>query len=400
MSLKRLMIVAVGIAAGVGASSAAQAAECIGNCGRSGPNGVVAVAPTGDGSYDWVSTSGGQAGAGQIAGVGGTNGSELRSDTFFAAAGQQVAFWFNYVTSDGSGFADYGFSQLINTATSGVTSLFTARTQPSGTIAPGFGLPSVEANLSPAAVPIIPGGPAWEPLGGFSGRCYDLGCGYTGWIYSTYEVQEAGTYQLRFGVSNWSDQNWDTGMAFSGLLLDGATIGDGSSPTDPLLPTGEIGPNGEFEFTFTPTPGVVTWIDPDYAEGYSYEVAAGDNAILSAIFPKLSFDTDGYDVYTLDGLTLLASNVWDYDFGALGVNGFKLLGIDYALGTGVDPTDPVGFVTGLTYLNGNTQTTTQTPIVVTVNDPSAVPEPSTWAIMVVGFGAMGAAMRRRKPAFA
>ena len=30
--------------------------------------------------------------------------------------------------------------------------------------------------------------------------------------------------------------------------------------------------------------------------------------------------------------------------------------------------------------------------------PSAVPEPATWAMMIVGFGLAGAAMRRRREA--
>jgi hypothetical protein len=371
----------------------ASAALCIGNCGTSGPNGVVTAAPTGNGTFDWISTAGGQSGAAQIGGYSqnATNGSELVSDTFFATAGQDISFWFNYITSDGSGFADYGFAQLIN-ATSGAVAanLFTARTKPSGTIAPGLELPPLEATLSPASVPIIPGAPVFSGLGASSGSCYNSGCGYTGWIESNYEVTAAGSYQLRFGVANWNDTIYDSALAFSGLILDGSTIGDGSTPQSPLLPTGEIGPNGSFEFTFTPTPNVPVFIDPTYAEGYVYELIAGDNAITKALFPELSFDTDGYDVYTLDGM-LLAQGVMEYDFGPGGVQGFKLLDIDYTASEGVDPTDPTGFVTGLIYLNGNGVTMTQTPLTIEV---AGVPEPGAWAMMIVGFGAVGASMRR------
>lgn len=35
-----------------------------------------------------------------------------------------------------------------------------------------------------------------------------------------------------------------------------------------------------------------------------------------------------------------------------------------------------------------------TPI--TINDPGAVPEPATWAMMVIGFAAVGSSMRRRR----
>ncbi len=383
-----------------GLPAAAQAATCTGNCGSSGPDGSVTVAPTGDGTYNWVSTWLGQDGAAQIDGYSGaaTNGSELLSDAFFASQGSQVAFWFNYVTSDGSGYADYGFAQLINAETGAVAAnLFTARTRPSGTIVPGIDMPPVEATLSPATVPIIPGAPTWSPLGDSSESCYAAGCGYTGWIYSTYDIQTSGSYQLRFGAANWSDTAYDTGLAFSGLLLNGAVIGDGSSPDDPLLP-GVIGPNGEFEFTFTPTPQQPVFIDPEYAIGYTYEVTSGNNTITSVILQNLSFDTDGYDIYALDGVTLLASGVLTYDFGLTGVLGFIVKDIDYTATTGVDPTDPTGFVTGLTFANAVQTTVTQTPIIVNVPGTGAVPEPATWAMMILGFGFVGGALRRQRQA--
>lgn len=47
------------------------------------------------------------------------------------------------------------------------------------------------------------------------------------------------------------------------------------------------------------------------------------------------------------------------------------------------------------------QTTPGVPITATTAIPSAVPEPATWLMMLVGFGAIGASMRnRRRPAFA
>ena len=207
------------------ATSAVQAADCIGNCGESLVTGadVIGALPSGGSSYNWVSTNFGQTGAGQLEGFGGTNGSSLTSDAFYAAAGSKVEFYFNYVTSDGAGYADYAWSKLVGASSS--TTLFTARTQPTGSIAPGFGLPGVTATLSPSEVAIIPGGPTWAPLGGSSGSCYDAGCGYTGWIKSTYEIQTAGTYQLSFGVTNWQDEAFDSGLAFQGLLLNGAVIG-------------------------------------------------------------------------------------------------------------------------------------------------------------------------------
>ena len=42
------------------------------------------------------------------------------------------------------------------------------------------------------------------------------------------------------------------------------------------------------------------------------------------------------------------------------------------------------------------ETTAETAITATTDIPAAVPEPATWAMMLVGFGAVGFAMRRRK----
>ena len=203
----------------------ALAQTCVGNCGTAGANGVV-TAPPGGTTYSYVSTDGGVAGGGQLPGEGGTNGSTYTTSVFTAAAGDPLNFYFNYVTSDGSGFADYAWAALLTAALDPVAILFTARTQPSGTIVPGQDLPGVEATLNPASVPIIPGGPVWSPLGSDSGDCYAAGCGYTGWINSTYNIADAGNYVLAFGVSNWTDTAYDSGMAFSGITVAGVPVGN------------------------------------------------------------------------------------------------------------------------------------------------------------------------------
>jgi hypothetical protein len=46
---------------------------------------------------------------------------------------------------------------------------------------------------------------------------------------------------------------------------------------------------------------------------------------------------------------------------------------------------PVGLVGGVTSLPG-------------IGDPNAVPEPASWAMLMAGFGLIGATMRRRKSA--
>ena len=201
---------------------------CTGNCGSSGADGVVTAPPIG-GAYDWVSTDNGVQTLPHLNLGGETTGSLLQSNTFSAAAGDQLAFYFNYVTTDGAGFADYAWAELLDAALTPVALLFTARTTTGDNTVPGFGMPANAATLVPAATPIIPGGPSWSPLGPDSGACFDEGCGYTGWIQSLYTVAAAGTFVLRFGVVNWDDDFFQ-----SGLAIAGATIGD--------VPIGPPGP--------------------------------------------------------------------------------------------------------------------------------------------------------------
>jgi hypothetical protein len=220
----------------------ALADSCIGACGTLGADGVVTTSPDG-GTYQYVTTSGGVAGAGQISGIGGTNGSTFTTSAFSANAGDLLNFYFNYVTSDGAGFSDYSWAELQTDVGGHVAWLFTARTVVApGNTSPGFGLPANDSTLIPATSAIIPGGPDWSALGGDSGDCYDDGCGYTGWIESQYTVALAGNYQLLFGVTNWSDTAFDSGLAFDGATIGGTLITGDTAVPEPttflLLGTG------------------------------------------------------------------------------------------------------------------------------------------------------------------
>ena len=230
MRIRNLLLASALAGAALMGASAASASTCIGTCGVLGANGDI-VAPPGGTTYNYVTTSGGQTGAGQISGVGGTNGSEFISDAFSAAVGDDLKFNFAFATSDGtSSFPDYAFAELLTGTGDHFAYLFTARTTTSGNTSPGFGLPANDATLNPGTTPIIAGAPDWAPLGSYSGRCYGAGCGYTGWIGSTYTIATAGTYKIRFGVSNYGDSIWDTGLAFNGLKIGDVDI---PNPGDP-----------------------------------------------------------------------------------------------------------------------------------------------------------------------
>lgn len=222
-----LAIVALSVAASAGTIPGGW--SCFGGtCGTLGANGVVTLGPSGN-PYVYVSSVGGTMGTGQLSGYGGYNGTMLQSSTFGANANDPLKFYFNYVTSDGYSFADYAWVKLVNASTLTGTILFTARTNQTsgGNTVPGFGLPGIAAGvtLAPPSTPIIGGSPTWAPLGSWSHTCYGPGCGYTGWIGSSYNIPTAGNYYLQFGVTNWADSAWD-----SGLAIDNVTVNDDPIP--------------------------------------------------------------------------------------------------------------------------------------------------------------------------
>lgn len=221
----------MGVAVAALGMSGAQAAVVVGNYGTLGADGDVSAPPIGS-TYGYVSTANGVTGAGEISSVGGTNGSSYQSDAFTAAAGDALSFYFNYVTSDGAGYSDYAWAELRNGAGTHVAWLFTGRTQSTGNIAPGTGLPTLNATLTPSSSAIIDHATNWSALGSSSGSCYDAGCGETGWIQSQYTITADGTYTLNFGVTNWQDTGYDSGLAFAGAEVGQQQIQLTDAPTN------------------------------------------------------------------------------------------------------------------------------------------------------------------------
>jgi len=204
------------------AATPAYAQSCVGSCGTLGADGVVTESPIG-GTYQYVSTSGGVEGGASL-GLGEERTGSLYTTTSFTAdVGSNLQLYFNYVTTDGAGYADYAFVLLRPTAGDDIV-LFTARTTEGGDTVPGFEMPPLApgVTLNPGSTPIIAGAPTWSPVG--SG-CWATGCGYTDWIQMNYSFNTAGTYALVFGVTNWSDTNFQSGLAFDGLVIDDTPIG-------------------------------------------------------------------------------------------------------------------------------------------------------------------------------
>lgn len=230
--MKRLSVLTVLVAAGVvfglvlGIPGQASALPigwvCSGNCGTLGADGDVA-APPGGGTYEFVSTAGAPAFIGLDLGFNETNGSLLTTVLFTASGSDVLAFNFNFVTSDGAGFPEYSWAQLVPTIGDPIL-LFTARTcetDPCDTV-PGEGMPPLGAGVTliPPSTPILANQTTWSPLGGSSGTCWDVGCGQSDWIEMNY-TPAAGIYTLKFGVVNVNDTAFQSGMAIAGV-----TIGD------------------------------------------------------------------------------------------------------------------------------------------------------------------------------
>lgn len=199
-----------------------------GNAGTLGADGVVTLPPiAGATQYGYISTAGGLTGVGSLGLGSEANGSTLTSTAFSATAGQNLQFFFDYVTSDGAGFSDYAWAQLMNAVTNTVVAtMFTARTTPGGNTVPGAGMAPVAATMTPGTVVITPGATTWSALGAGSGGCFSNGCGNTGWVQADYVVGTGGSYLLKFGVTNMIDTNFNSGLAFAGITVGGVQIGN------------------------------------------------------------------------------------------------------------------------------------------------------------------------------
>mgnify|MGYP000039620526 CR=1 FL=1 len=200
-------------------------------CGTIGANGDIPLSPLGGalfgGQHGYVITRGEAVGINYGLGLGDeANGGVARSPVFTANVGDKLEYYFNFVSSDGEDefieVLDYAWVRLLDSAMSPVAMLFTARvyTDPKQNTVPGWGMPSLAsgASLSPTTSVVDPK-VTWSPLGTDSGKCGGAGCGNTGWIAMDYTFTKAGDYILGFGVSNWSDNIGDSGLAFDGTLV-------------------------------------------------------------------------------------------------------------------------------------------------------------------------------------
>jgi hypothetical protein len=131
-------------------------------------------------------------------------------------------------------------------------------------------------------------------------------------------------------------------------------------------------------------------LDPAAALGYIFSIGGEGPNFATVTLPDLGLGHP-YGLYVWNGTDFvfaaeLAANTL-FDFGPDGVSKFKVLGIDASLG--LDPDSATAFVTQVTFTGDGVFTGTMTAI-------TAVPEPSTWAMMLLGFAGVGFMAYRRK----
>jgi hypothetical protein len=145
-----------------------------------------------------------------------------------------------------------------------------------------------------------------------------------------------------------------------------------------------------YSFHIDVTHGQTYNLDPAAAVGYIFSTGDSGPNFASVKLPDLGLGHP-YGLYIWNGSSyvhaadLLANTL--FDFGPGGVSKFKVLGIDESLG--LDPNNSTAFVTQVTFTDDGVFRGTMTAI-------TAVPEPSTWAMMILGFAGVGYMTYRRK----
>ncbi len=145
-----------------------------------------------------------------------------------------------------------------------------------------------------------------------------------------------------------------------------------------------------YSFNIDVSHGQSVNLDPAAALGYIFSIGVGNPNFATVELPNLGL-SHPYDLYVWNGTAFvfaqqLGANTL-YNFGPGGVSRFEVLGIDASLG--LDPNNSTAFVSQVTFTGDGQFTGTMTAI-------TSVPEPSTWAMMILGFAGVGFMTYRRR----
>lgn len=169
---------------------------------------------------------------------------------------------------------------------------------------------------------------------------------------------------------------------------------NGSSPSNPLLPV--IGDN-EFNFDFNIELNQQIFIDPVIAVGYDYVVNSGPN-VASVLVPAALANGDAdftLDLGAFGQFALTAGVVFDLlAIDPLGFAQFSIL--DISVAEALNPTDPLAFVTGLTFVDAGQVSLTQSPVTVDTGNGQGVPEPASGLLVLAGLALLQTQRLRRR----
>ncbi|MDP7042800.1 MAG: hypothetical protein QF807_02150 [Candidatus Thalassarchaeaceae archaeon] len=151
----------------------------------------------------------------------------------------------------------------------------------------------------------------------------------------------------------------------------GNNNGSGNSSSNPLLPGNTTNNSGSttFNFNFTVSWGEPIWVDPFVAIGYDYEISDGPN--FASVMIPFAYGDGMFDIYLWDGTNYAYTGIsiatgTHYSFQSGGVDRFSIRGIEVS--AEVDPDDPEGFVTSLTFVNSGNVDMAMIPITIFVDD--------------------------------
>ncbi len=215
-------------------------------------------------------------------------------------------------------------------------------------------------------------------------------------------------HSIKIAVSDSNDTILDTGLFVANM--QGLTVTGATDPSDPLLPLDD--PNDptpdSFDFVIDVgdtgvgiDPSFPIFVDPYVATGYTY---AAFGANFATVVIPFAYGDGLYNVYVWDDATMTYVFVGEigvndqFDFLALDPAGYDKFMIDgIEISAAIDPADPLGFVTGLTFTNSGMITVTQTAIQTCDGSPDCsnnVPEPNI--ILLLGGGLIGLGYLRRR----
>ena len=183
-----------------------------------------------------------------------------------------------------------------------------------------------------------------------------------------------GSYNFTFGPVTVDGFTFTSAAGGGGNSGQGSVVGQGSYG---------LGSNGSFG-------GNAVYIGVDSATGYAQLL--GTTGYSQIGFFMNYCPNCGGDAPTISTLNAAGNVITTYNLATLapistpsGVNQFQFRGI-----SATTPNSIYGLRFGGSYI---LVTGTATGV---VPPPSGVPEPATWAMMMLGFGAMGFALRRRQ----